>query len=109
MTAMPIETHVQGKWNLSTWVLVAILAVISIPSPAQKLTVSQLRTMLVAQKASNRSDSEIAGKAGAVELAEQLTASTVERIKAELHAGPKTSQALELLSDVSAPLDPPAM
>src|SRR5262249_4481389 len=103
------ESPVPGRWKLSRSILVAILATMASPAPAQKLTVSQLRAMLVAQRAGNKSDSEMAGKAGAVELTEQLTASTAERIKAELLAGPKISQALDLLSDVSAPLDPPAI
>jgi hypothetical protein len=75
---------------------------------AQRLTVEQLHQMLAAQKAAHKSDGEMALKAGAVELTEQLTATGLDAMKRELNPGPKTRLTLDLLSDASGWLDPPA-
>jgi hypothetical protein len=94
---------------MSRPILVAILAAMICPAlPAQHMTVEQLRGMLAAQKAAHKSDGEMAGKVGAVELTEELTAPALDKIEAELQPGPKTADALDLQADVSGFLDPPA-
>jgi hypothetical protein len=99
----------KGEENVSRPILVAILAAMICPAlQAQHITVEQLRDMLAAQKAAHKSDGEMAGKVGAVELTEELTALALDKIEAELQPGPKTADALDLQADVSGFLDPPA-
>ena len=53
-------------------------------------------------------DADIAHQLGDFELSERLTNSTLNRFAARLPLGPRTALALQLLSDQSAFLDPPA-
>jgi hypothetical protein len=81
----------------------------SLPTVATKrLTVEELEQMLTAQKTVHKADSAIAEELGSLELTEELTAPTLDRISAEVQAGPQTTQALELLADASVLLAPPA-
>jgi hypothetical protein len=88
-----------------------LVAVLVLPlSPAlsgERMTVAQFREMLTAQKAAHKSDKDAAAKIAGVELTEQLTAATLDQIRAEMSPGPKTAEALELQSDISGFLDPP--
>lgn len=88
--------------------LVAILAaMICPPLHAQQMTVDQLRNLLTAQKTAHKSDGDIAGKVAAVELTEQLSPPTLNKMEAALQPGSKTIEALDLQADVSSFLDPP--
>lgn len=94
---------------MSKPILIVILAAVLSPAlPAQHMSVAQLREMLAAQKSAHKSDRDIAQKTGAAELSERLTPATFDQLKSELQPGPKTIEALELQSDVSGFLDPPA-
>lgn len=72
------------------------------------IAVAQLQQLLSAQRAANRKDSEIAAQINTIQLTEQLTSATLDSMVKELNPGPKTTLALDLLSDVSLFLDPPA-
>jgi hypothetical protein len=98
----------KGRTSMSKPTLIAILtAMISPALLAQHMTVDQLRDMLAAQKAAHKSDGDIAGKVAPVELTEQLTPPTLDKMEADLQLGPKTTEALALQADVSGFLDPP--
>jgi hypothetical protein len=70
------------------------------------ITVDQLRVLLTSE--SRRTDREVADRLKDVHLAERLTAGTLQKIEDSHGPGPQTAEALRLLSDSSAFLDPPA-
>jgi hypothetical protein len=72
------------------------------------VTVEQLRQFLAEQRTANRSDSDTAGKIASMELSERLTDGTLDQLVGEFKSGPKTTQALDLLADLSAFLEAPA-
>jgi hypothetical protein len=74
----------------------------------RQVTVAQLHEILAAQQAENKSDSDRAQHLNSLELTEQLTQPTLDRITAEFKPGPKTVLSLKLLADSSAFLEPPA-
>lgn len=90
-------------------ILLALLAAMVLPAgAARRVTVAQLEQSLAEDSSSHRADAEIARQIGDLELTERLTGSTLDRLAAKLPMGPRTALALQLLSDQSALLDPPA-
>ena len=90
-------------------VLAIAIMVRALPALAAKpVNVAALKQLLGEQKAAHKSDGAIAQGLGDLELTEELTAPTLERITADVQPGPPTAQALELLADASALLPPPA-
>ena len=91
------------------WVLLLAFAAAALPAPAaERVTVAELQQFLAAQYATHKSDGSIADHLGEMELTEQLTEPTLDRIAADMKPGTKTAQALQLLADQSAFLEPPA-
>ncbi|HKN21616.1 MAG TPA: hypothetical protein VJX73_09370 [Terracidiphilus sp.] len=89
--------------------LLVTLAATALPAlAAQRETVAELQQFLTAQDAAHKSDGSIADHLGEMELSEQLTEPTLDRITAVLKLQKKTAQALQLLADQSAFLEPPA-
>ena len=81
-------------------------AVLAIPaSAARRVTVEQLQQTI--EKAQGRSDSDIARELGGLDLTERLTADRLKLLKDDV-PGEKSRQALVVLADSSAFLDPPA-
>jgi hypothetical protein len=74
---------------------------------ARHVTVDQFHAWLVAHKASNQADSEIAKQISTLHLLERLTPPTLAGFKTEFSPGPKTTQALDLLAACSVIFDPP--
>src|ERR1039458_2806867 len=90
-------------------ILLGLLAVLVLPAGAAKrVTVAQLKQSLAADNAAQRADAEVARQLGDLELSERLTEAALNRFAAKLTLSPRTALALELLSDRSAFLDPPA-
>ena len=90
-------------------ILLGLLAVLVLPAGAAKrVTVAQLEQSLAADNAAHRADAEVARQLGDLELSERLTEAALNRFAAKLTLSPRTALALELLSDRSAFLDPPA-
>ena len=73
---------------------------------AKPVNVAALEQILTEQEAGHKSDSAIAQELSDLELTEELTAPTLQHIKATVQPGPQTAQALELLADASALLSP---
>jgi hypothetical protein len=91
--------------------LAILLAMAAIALPAlavHRVSVDQFHSWLAARKASNEPDNEIAKQISTLQLLERLSPSTLASLKTEFSPGPKTTQALDLLADCSAILDPPA-
>jgi VWFA-related protein len=88
--------------------LLLVMATVLPAGAARRVTVAQLEQALAADQVSHRADAEIAHQLGDFELSERLTNSTLNRFAARLPLGPRTALALQLLSDQSAFLDPPA-
>jgi hypothetical protein len=91
--------------------LTILLAIAALALPARavhRVSVDQFHSWLAARKASNAPDNEIAKQISTLQLLERLSPSTLASLKAEFSPGPKTAQALDLLADCSAILDPPA-
>jgi hypothetical protein len=85
------------------------IAAIALPVHAvHRVSVDQFHSWLAARKASNQSDNDIAKQIATLQLLERLSPSTLASFKAEFSPGPRTTQALDLLADCSAILDPPA-
>jgi hypothetical protein len=74
----------------------------------QSVTVEQLKQMLAAQQTAGKNDGDRAQQLNSLELTEQLTQPTLDRIMTDFKPGPKTVLSLKLLADSSAFLDPPA-
>jgi VWFA-related protein len=75
---------------------------------AKPVSVAALKQMLAEQEAAHKSDGTIAQELSELQLTEELTAQTLKRMTADVQAGQKTAQALELMADASALLAPPA-
>ncbi len=91
------------------WILLLLFAATALPArAAQRVTVAELQQFLTAQYAAHKSDGSIAEHLGSMELSEQLTGPTLDRITADLKPEKKAAQALQLLADQSAFLEPPA-
>jgi hypothetical protein len=75
------------------------------PDGNRGVTVDQLRMVLV--EATHEPDAEIAHRIASLYLTERMTAAGLEKIDDALHPGPETREALRLLTDSSAFLDPP--
>ena len=90
-------------------VLLALAALIVVQAgAARRVTVAQLEQALVAATSEHRPDAEAAHQVGSMKLAEQLTEATLNRLATKLSLQPRTALALQLLSDQSAFLYPPA-
>lgn len=89
-------------------ILLVVLAVLAYPAGAgTRVTVEQLDQKLTAALAARKPDAEIARQIANWDLSERLTGASLERLKARLAPGAQTAQALALLADRSAFLDPP--
>jgi VWFA-related protein len=93
-----------GRLILLVFVVVAVIPA----AAARRVTVGQLEQFLAADQTARRTDAAIARQFADVELSERLTDATLGRLAARFALGPRTALALQLLSDQSAFLDPPA-
>ena len=88
--------------------LLALFAALALSAQAaRRITIDQLRQMLVSRLAAHQSDSSLAQRLSSQELSEQLTSLTLQRLTSELKPGRQTVLALDLLADTSAFLEPP--
>jgi VWFA-related protein len=86
-----------------------LIVTLAVPAAgARRVTVAQLDELLVTNEASHRTDLEAARQICEMEMTERLTERTLDRFAAIRHFGPRTALALQLLSDRSSFLDPPA-
>jgi hypothetical protein len=86
-----------------------LLTATSAPLWASKhLTAAQLQQALNKAISTRKPDAEIARQVSGFELTEQLTEATLGHLEKTLVSGSQTKQALELLADRSAFLEPPA-
>jgi hypothetical protein len=91
------------------WILLAVLAASEFSAyAAQRVTVQQLQQLLTQEQTAHISDEDAAQRLDALELTERLTESTLDQFETKFHPGKKTSAALNLLSDLSALLQPPS-
>lgn len=72
-----------------------------------RVTVAQLDQALTAAVAAHKPDAEIARQIASLELSERLTEASLNRLNVRLAQDPLAAQALALLADRSAFLDPP--
>lgn len=97
-----------------------LAALLPVPGMGQRVSVSQLEQILAAQGTASGKDSggsdllaeveredELAPRLSVLELSERLTEETRVRLEKAYKLGPMTRDALELLADRSALLDPP--
>jgi hypothetical protein len=91
-------------------ILLTILMTVALPCLAavRQVTVAQLHEMLAALQTAGKNDGDRAQQLISLELTEQLTQPTLDRITTEFKPGPKTVLSLKLLADSSAFLEPPA-
>jgi VWFA-related protein len=75
---------------------------------ARRATLAQLDEVLTSADASHRTDGDAARQVGELEMTERLTDRALGRLAAKHKLGPRTALALQLLSDESVFLDPPA-
>jgi hypothetical protein len=90
-------------------ILLGVMAAAALPACAVRhLTVAQLEKTLATSVEKHRTDSDMVREFGDFVLTERLSDASRSRICENLHLGPRTTLALQLLADESAPLDPPA-
>lgn len=90
------------------WLFLALLASVALRAAAGKrVTIAQLEQVLASAGAAHKPDAEIARQVSALELSEQLTEFTLNRLGVQSNLRPQTLLALQLLSDQSAFLEPP--
>ncbi len=75
---------------------------------ARRVTVVQLEEAVTTGEAEHRADLDFARQIGELEMSEQLTVRTLVHFAANHKLGPRTALALQLLSDQSVFLAPPA-
>ncbi|HTX74727.1 MAG TPA: hypothetical protein VMD29_00885 [Terracidiphilus sp.] len=88
----------------------AVLLLVALPGWAakeQKMTVAQLKDLLVSAKQAGKSDADVANELGDVELTEELTHSTLESFGPNV-PGQLTTERLFILEAQSSVLPPPA-
>jgi hypothetical protein len=88
------------------WILVLLMAA-SPAWAAKKITVQQLKDMLVSMQQEKKTDSEMADALRQVELSEELTRSAMNSL-AQYVSGPHTTEQIYVLEARSAVLPPPA-
>jgi hypothetical protein len=95
---------------MRNFILLVMSLVVITPCYAaeHRVTVEQLKQMLAAQQTAGKNDGDRAQQLNSLELTEQLTQPTLDRITTEFKPGPKTVLSLKLLADSSAFLEPPA-
>ena len=91
------------------FILLTLIALSALPAlGSRRVTVAQLQQTLTEQRTAHKSDATMADTISSLELTEELTAPTFERLTTDLQPGPKSAQALQLLADASALRAPPA-
>ena len=86
-----------------------LMAAMVLPaSGARRVTVAQLEEALTSAEAAHHADLDAARQIGELEMTERLTDRVLGHLAATHSLGPRTALALQLLSDESAFLDPPA-
>ena len=90
-------------------IFLGLFVVLGIPAEAaHRTTVTQLEQMLASDDAAHRADADVARQMAELELTERLTDRTLDHFATTYKLGPHSAVALQLLSDQSAFLDPPA-
>ena len=87
--------------------LVLLAGLVYAAGAGTRVTVAQLDQSLTTALAARKPDAEIARQIASWDLSERLTETSLEGLKARLAPGAQTAQALALLADRSAFLDPP--
>ena len=92
------------------FVRLLLLVSIALPrsSPAQQVTIAQLRDFILSQRHSKLPDSETADRLSSISLSERLSDSTLNQIVSGTEPGPESLQQLRLLADASLFAPPPA-
>jgi hypothetical protein len=88
-------------------ILLAMFLIAALPAGAS-VTVAQLEQILSKDSATHKADVEVVRQIRPLELSERLTEASLNRLTAHLVLGPQTLQALQLVADQSAFLNPPA-
>jgi len=90
------------------FLLSVLLVVAAAPGwAAKKVTVAQLEQVLATDMAAHKADRVVLRQLGAIELSEELTEESFERLSAKLPPHSESMQKLRLLADQSAFLEPP--
>lgn len=85
----------------------AILVGFLLPAES-RIAVDDLKHQIASRVAAHADDEDLARRLGGIELSERLTTQSLDEILANPSLGPKTKQAIELLFDSSAFLNPPS-
>jgi hypothetical protein len=98
----------QRKHMLCRWVLPVILATAPIPAlAAKRVTAEQLRRMVSDARYSHRTDDVAAQQLVGVKLTARLSGAPLQRL-VSVSPGPKATQALNAIADLSVFLELPA-
>jgi hypothetical protein len=90
------------------WLILLLFMAMALRAHAgRRVTVGELQQFLADQYAAHKGDGSVADHLCEMELSEELTEPTLDRIIADLKPGRKTALALQLLADQSAFLEPP--
>src|SRR6202453_4414843 len=99
----------RGRLPMRRLMLLVFLASLAPYAGATKrVSVVQLEQALTTAQSAHKPDADIGRQIGEFELSERLTEATLNRLSASLDPGSQAAQALRLLADQSAFLDPPA-
>jgi hypothetical protein len=99
----------RGRLPMRRLILLVFLASLAPYAGATKrVSVAQLEQALTTAQSAHKPDADLAHQIGEFELSERLTGATLNRLSASLDPGSQAAQALRLLADQSAFLDPPA-
>jgi hypothetical protein len=104
---MGLLALIEGVCWMRWLAMLLLMAWMSLPAlAARRVTVRELDQILI--EARGKSDGRLAGRLGGLELSERLSGAELARWEAAL-PGEKSRQALELLADTAAFLDPPGL
>jgi VWFA-related protein len=105
-----IQARLSGVRSIAARMIVVFsIAAIALPAiGARRVTVAQLEEVVAADEDAHHADLEVARQIGELEMTEQLTGRTLVHFASIHKLGPRTALALQLLSDQSVFLDPPA-
>ncbi|MFP5236001.1 MAG: VWA domain-containing protein [Acidobacteriota bacterium] len=81
------------------------------PASLRKVTqvgVNELTQVVEAEQAAHKNDGAIAARLGSLQMTERLSEPALQRIAKQMHPGPRTAEALDVLADSSALLPPPS-
>ena len=102
-----MQPHSDLRRGAKQWATLVMIAIFTLPCWAKRITVAQLEKTLQVDAARHKQPEDIVRQLGGIELTERLAEPDLRRLQSPF-AGTSVAEALRLVADESAFLEPPA-